>query len=130
MANQLFLAYFPYFWINYLVGVKLMTILYFVLSFYIGVQGTIVVVITPLISLMIDQKDKFSRKGISSEFVGEAQEDEAAIAAVVKGDIQLVYISPESLLCNPRFRNMLLSESYKRKLKALVVDEAHCVKLW
>ena len=88
------------------------------------------VVITPLISLMIDQKDKFSRKGISTDFVGEAQEDETTVAAVIKGDIQLVYISPESLLLNSHFRNMLLSESYKTKLRALVVDEAHCVKLW
>ena len=88
------------------------------------------VVITPLISLMIDQKDKFSRKGISTDFVGEVQEDETTVAAVIKGDIQLVYISPESLLLNSHFRNMLLSESYKTKLRALVVDEAHCVKLW
>ena len=77
----------------------------------------------------IDQKDKFTKTGISVEFVGEAQEEDAAVTAVVVGDIQLVYISPESLLCNPRFRNMLLSESYKRNLRALVVDEAHCVKL-
>ena len=95
-----------------------------------GVLGTIVVVITPLISLMIDQKDKFTKTGISIEFVGEAQEEDAAVTAVVVGDIQLVYISPERLLCNPHFRNMLLSESYKRNLRAVVVDEAHCVKLW
>jgi len=94
------------------------------------VQGTIVVVITPLISLMIDQREKFTRKGVSTEFVGEAQEDEVAVEAVIKGNIQLVCISPESLLCNPRFRNMLLSDKYKRNLRALVVDEAHCVKLW
>ena len=104
-------------------------LLYLVLCFT-GIQGTIVVVITPLISLMIDQKDKFAKTGISTEFVGEAQEDDAAVAAVVMDDIQLVYISPESLLCNSHFRNMLLSENYKRKLRALVVDEAYCVKLW
>ena len=93
-------------------------------------QGTIVVVITPLISLMMDQREKFTSKGVSTEFVGEAQEDEVAVEAVIKGNIQLVYISPESLLCNPRFRNMLLSDNYKRNLRAFVVDEAHCVKLW
>ena len=79
---------------------------------------------------MIDQKGKFTRKGMSTEFVGEAQEDEITVVLVIKGDVQLVYISPESLLCNPCFQNILLLESYKRKLKALVVDEAYCVKLW
>ena len=49
-------------------------------------QGTIVV-ITPLISLMMDQRDKFTSKGVSTEFVGEAQEDEVAVEAVIKGNI-------------------------------------------
>ena len=88
------------------------------------------VVVTPLISLMLDQKEKFSQKGITVDFVGEAQEDEEAVSSVLKGKIQLVYISPESLLGNNRFRSMLLTECYQKKLKALAVDEAHCVKLW
>lgn len=79
---------------------------------------------------MIDQKEKFTNKGIRAEFVGQAQEDEAAIAAVIKGDVQLVYISPENLLCSLPFRNMLLSDKYKNNLRALAVDEAHCIKLW
>ena len=79
---------------------------------------------------MVDQRDKFDKKGILAEFVGQAQDDAAAVSAVVNGDVQLVYTSPESLLCNPKFRNMLLSEKYKKNLRALVVDEAHCIKLW
>lgn len=93
-------------------------------------QGTIVVVVTPLIALMIDQKEKFSETGISVEFVGEAQDNNAAIAAVLNGQIQLVYISPENLLKNPCFRNMLTSTCYSENLRALVLDGAHCVKLW
>lgn len=95
-----------------------------------GVSDSIVVVVTPLVSLMFDQKEKFSRKGITVEFVGEAQDDEQAVLSVLKGKIQLVYISPESLLGNNRFRTMLLSDCYQKRLRALVVDEAHCVKLW
>ena len=86
--------------------------------------------ITPLISLMIDQKKKFSLKGIATEFVGEGQTDKDAIGKVVKGDIQLLYISPESILCNTLYRNMLMSTTYQNKLVALVVDEAHCIKMW
>ena len=96
----------------------------------LGVKGTIIIVITPLVSLMIDQREKFTKKGITTEFVGEAQENDDAVAAVLNGRIQLVYISPESLLGNPRFRSMLLSDSYKTRLRGVVVDEAHCVKLW
>jgi len=31
----------------------------------LGIQGTIVAVVTPLIALMIDQKEKLSKRGIS-----------------------------------------------------------------
>ena len=78
---------------------------------------------------MIDQKRKIC-EGIRAEFVGQAQEDEKAVSAVVNGEVQLVYISPENLLCNSTFQNMLLSDKYKQNLLALAVDEARCVKLW
>ena len=86
--------------------------------------------VSPLTSIVIDQRQKFTPKGLKVEFVGEAQTDESCIKAVLQGKIQLVYISPESLLNNRSFRNMLLSPTYKAKLCALVVDEAHCVRTW
>jgi len=65
-----------------------------------------------------------------TEFVGEAQTDQSIINNVLRGIIQLVCISPEALLLNPLYRNMLLSTTYKDCLVALVLDEAHCVKTW
>ena len=41
-----------------------------------------------------------------------------------------MYISPESLINNLTYRNMLLSSICKSKLCALVIDEAHCVRTW
>lgn len=79
---------------------------------------------------MMDQKNKFVPQGISAEFVGEAQDDDSAEKRVVAGDIQLVFISPENLICNPVYRSMLVSPTYKKHLVAFVVDEAHCVKTW
>ena len=40
-----------------------------------------------------------------------------------------MFISPESIIENPRFRNILLSQCYRNNLVALV-DEAHSVKVW
>ena len=31
---------------------------------------------------------------------------------------------------NPGYRNMLISMPYKDNLVALIIDEAHCVKMW
>lgn len=65
-----------------------------------------------------------------TEFVGEAQQDPNVIARVKDGKVQLLYISPESLLRNYQWREMLRSEVYRENLVAFVVDEAHCVKQW
>lgn len=94
------------------------------------VTGSIVICVSPLVSLMMDQKAKFTPRGLVAEFVGEAQTDHQAASRVVNGKVQLVLISPESLLNNCMYRNMLLNQHYKDKLVALVIDEAHCIKLW
>ena len=96
---------------------------------FVGVKGSIVVAVTPLISLMIDQREKFMQKGLSVQFVGNAQTNERVLLSVLNGEIQLVYISPESVLLNRRYRN-ISSQVYQEKLKAFIVDEAHCVKFW
>lgn len=93
-------------------------------------HGSIVVCVSPLISIMMDQRQKFVLKGISAEFIGEAQDDPNAIKKVLSGCIQLVFISPESIISNSAFRNMLLSTPYKERMVALAIDEAHCVKTW
>ena len=79
---------------------------------------------------MLDQKQNLSKKGLTVEYIGEAQDDHEALKCVLQGNVQLVYMSPESLLCNPRIRRMLCSSVYQRNLVAFVVDEAHCVKMW
>ena len=45
----------------------------------IGITGSIAVVVTPLISLMIDQREKFLQKGLRVEFVGKAHENDDAV---------------------------------------------------
>ena len=49
---------------------------------------------------------------------------------MLNGDVQLVFVSPENLINNKSYRDMLLSEKYKNKLVGLIVDKAHCVTTW
>ena len=93
-------------------------------------RRSIVIVVSPLTSLMMEQRQKFTTDGIPAEFVGELQQDLDAMQGVKDGKYQLLYISPESLLSNPQWRNMLLSTTYRKNIVGLVVDEAHCVTQW
>ena len=98
-----------------------------------GTEGTsIVVIVSPLNSLMKDQVDSFSRKGLSSVFINSAsvKNDPSLSVKVSKGMYQLVYIGPEMLIGQHLYREMLLSQVYQQNLVAFVVDEAHCIKTW
>ena len=46
---------------------------------------------------MMDQASKYNRKGLATQFVGEAQGDYSVIIRMLEGEYQLVFISPEAL---------------------------------
>ena len=54
---------------------------------------------------MIDQVTKFKKYGIATEFVGEAHMDKSEN---FEGEVQLLYITPENIVRNELYRNMLL----------------------
>ena len=95
-----------------------------------GRVGSLAVVVSPLISLMMDQRQKFSPTGLAVEFVGEAQKGNATCINILNENIHLLYISQESLLDNKKYWHMFQTSAYQERMIAFVVDEAHCVKMW
>ena len=94
-------------------------------------HGSIVMCVSPLTSLMMEQSEKFTTQGVFlSVFVGELQQDIDSLKGVKEGMIELLYISLESLLRNPQWRDMLLTCVYQENLVAVVVDETHCISCW
>lgn len=89
---------------------------------------SIVLCVSPLRSLMLDQTKQFSAKGLSVDYVGSSEEQ--AHERIRQGLCQLVYMSPETLLCNLHWRELLRTEVWQRNLVTLVVDEAHCIPKW
>ncbi len=53
---------------------------------------------------------------------------EAMKQAVMRGEYQLIFFTPELLL--ERWRQLLGTSHYTRRVKAFVMDEAHTVKKW
>ena len=87
---------------------------------------SIAVVISPLTLLMQDQVKFLKSIGVTAEYVGEDQQDEAK-KAVAQGDCQVVFGSPESFLSSDRWRKMFSSMVYEERLCLIAVDEAHCI---
>ena len=88
-------------------------------------RPSMLVVISPLISLMEDQVARFSAIGIPSI----ATKGRDNLDSVRRGEYQLIFMSPEALF-DIRNQDMLRSEVYQEYLIGLAVDEAHCIKEW
>ena len=57
---------------------------------------------------MVDQHEKFIISGLKTEYLCESNYNKETEVNIIKGEVQLVYISPESLL---KYQRMLLSNS-------------------
>ena len=86
--------------------------------------------ISPLTSIMMEQRDKFCKLGLSCEYIGQLGQDLESVHSIQKDKVQLLFASPESILCNPQWRELLHLQVYQEKMVGLIVDEAHCIAMW
>lgn len=85
-------------------------------------------VISPLIALMQDQVGALVARGVAARALNSHQSDEeqtAVISQFLRGELALLYISPERA-AQPGFRRLLPSTRIAR----YAIDEAHCVSQW
>src|ERR1043165_3069616 len=86
------------------------------------------VVISPLISLMKDQVDALTARGLPATFVNStltASQVSDRLARAVRGDIKLLYVAPE------RFDVGTTADRLRAAgVSLLAVDEAHCISEW
>ncbi|KAI5062052.1 hypothetical protein GOP47_0022591 [Adiantum capillus-veneris] len=89
--------------------------------------GKVVIVVSPLISLMHDQCQQLSRRGISACFLGSGQGDKSVEKKAMAGMYSIVYVCPETL---PRIIHSLKELACKRGIALFAIDEAHCISKW
>ena len=85
---------------------------------------SMIIVVSPLESLMKDQVQSLCKLGITATYVGSSVKRES----ILKGEYEVLFISPESLLTKKVWREMIKNDEYKSRLVGFIVDEAHCVK--
>ncbi|KAJ7264139.1 P-loop containing nucleoside triphosphate hydrolase protein [Mycena rebaudengoi] len=95
--------------------------------------GKVTLVISPLLSLHEEQvttfKEEFGLKAIAinSAHGGCTKE---LLQTVVRGDHQIVLLSPEMLLSRRFIDNVLRKPEFGTRCLSVFIDEAHCVSHW
>lgn len=88
----------------------------------------LVVVVSPLIALMADQRRRLEQAGVNAAMLASGMEEghnAQALRAISSGEARLVLAAPERF-ASRAFRETLAT----RKVGLFVVDEAHCVAEW
>lgn len=86
------------------------------------------VVVSPLIALMKDQVDALRQNGVRAAFLNSSlslQGVREVEAALMAGELDLLYVAPERLLM-PRMLELL----ERAEIALFAIDEAHCVSQW
>lgn len=85
-------------------------------------------VVSPLISLMKDQVETLTRRGIPALSVSSSdthEEVEQKLAQVRSGSIKILYAAPERL-----WQREFVEACRECKWSLIAVDEAHCISQW
>ena len=100
----------------------------------------IVIVVSPLNALTKDQIRRISQGKLKAAALNikrkqnsadlELDVGEASFSRLKEGDYDIVFTHPEASLSCKKGMNLFQSETYRKGVKALVVDEAHCVLEW
>ncbi|KAE9418187.1 hypothetical protein Angca_009007, partial [Angiostrongylus cantonensis] len=101
----------------------------------IAMKGGLVVVISPLISLIEDQLASLRKLGVGAEALNQStsKEDVKRIDSQIVQNgspLRLLYITPEKLAKSKRLMNRLEKSAEVGALKAFAIDEVHCCSQW
>jgi len=86
------------------------------------------IVVSPLISLMKDQVDALCANGVRAAYYNSslsADESRRVLAALPRGELDLLYVAPERLLGEG-----FLARLADIPVALFAIDEAHCVSQW
>ncbi|KAL9977790.1 hypothetical protein ACROYT_G015233 [Oculina patagonica] len=86
----------------------------------------LVIVVSPLSSIVRDQVAFLRSLGLKATFIGESDKQDKDI---IKGNAnaQLLYGSPEAFVGEAKFREMFSTPHYRQNVVAVVCDEVHTV---
>ncbi|XP_019860537.1 PREDICTED: mediator of RNA polymerase II transcription subunit 34-like [Amphimedon queenslandica] len=107
----------------------------FIFDYKLGRIGTqacsLVIVLSPLIALIVNQVTNLRQCGIKAAIMSSSSRISSTLQAI-EDDLRyynIVYAIPEAIL-KQRWRDVIETPEMAKRIVANVVDEAHCVSKW
>lgn len=86
------------------------------------------IIISPLISLMEDQKVGLEKKGITACCYNSSQPNRSKLMMnILENKYQVIYLTPETAV---KSQDMLQQFEETHGISLIAIDESHCVSLW
>jgi ATP-dependent DNA helicase RecQ len=93
-------------------------------------QTGLTLVVSPLVALMENQVQELQEKALPAATLHSQispPQRHKTLMALERGDLRLLYVSPETLLSPPVWERLCQPQL---KLNGLILDEAHCLVQW
>ncbi|KAK5820997.1 P-loop containing nucleoside triphosphate hydrolase protein [Linnemannia elongata] len=91
----------------------------------------VILVLSPLKALAEEQQQKLEIVNIRSIAIkGETVITQEILNSLGEGRYRAVFLSPELIFSSDRIKNLWRQPGWRKRLFAIVVDEAHCIDSW
>ncbi|KAF8910377.1 P-loop containing nucleoside triphosphate hydrolase protein [Mucidula mucida] len=94
------------------------------------VEGGVLLMVVPLKQLGAQFETDLMLKKLNAINVTAKNSGEEVFKDIVKGKYRAAIFSPETMVGNPHFEDLLKNRTFMRNVVNLVFDEAHVIKEW
>ena len=100
-----------------------------------GQKKKCVIVVSPLISLMVDQVRSLRSNNVEAVVISSNSRENSLVSKEFRAteknvvDASIIFSSPEALI-HSKWREVMENPLMSNRMCALVIDEAHCVSKW
>ena len=106
-------------------------VLPFVFDDKLGKDNSVVIVVSPLISLMVDQVQNLRRRSVKADIMSSGSKVDKEFVAKDEDirDCRLLFGAPEVIDIS-KWRDTVAKPEFSSRVVAIVADEVHCVSKW
>lgn len=96
-----------------------------------NISNSVVLVVSPLVSLMVEQVKSLAKRGVCCAIMSDRIIDLSFYSSEKDVDrYKVLFTAPEAVIGVERWRSLLSTPVFSERIVTVAGDEAHCVCKW